>query len=65
MVMVKPPVSDRRLTPRITGKIKVQSEAAQLYFVRVHAFVRAFFIDSLKNPIKIGTHHRFRKGMYP
>jgi type I restriction enzyme R subunit len=29
------------ITPRITGKIKLQSEvrAAQLYFVRVHAFV--------------------------
>ncbi len=29
------------LTPHITGKIKVQSEAAQLYFVRVHVIVYA------------------------
>ena len=27
------------LTPRITGKIKLHSEAAQLYFVRVYAIV--------------------------
>ena len=29
-----------RVTLRITGKIKLHSEAAQLYFVRVHVFVR-------------------------
>lgn len=28
------------LTPGITGKIKLLSEAAQVYFVRVHAIVR-------------------------
>jgi len=28
------------LTPHITGKIKLQIEAAQLYFVRVHVLVR-------------------------
>ena len=33
---------NRHLTPRITGKINLQSEAAQLYFVRVHALVRPF-----------------------
>jgi len=27
----------------ITGKIKLQSEATQLYFVRVHVFVMLFF----------------------
>ena len=30
------------LTPNITGKIKLHSEAAQLYFVRVHVFVSFF-----------------------
>ena len=34
--------SGKGLTPRITGKIKLQSEAAQLYFVRVYAIVRHF-----------------------
>ena len=29
-----------RVTLRFTGKIKVQSEAVQLYFVPVQAFVR-------------------------
>ncbi len=33
-----------RLTLRITGKIKLHSEAAQLYFVRVYAFVMHYFL---------------------
>jgi hypothetical protein len=35
-----------RITPRITGKIKVHSEAAQLYFVRVYAFVRHLIYEA-------------------
>ncbi|KPQ24775.1 MAG: hypothetical protein HLUCCA13_08235 [Halomonas sp. HL-48] len=39
--------------PRITGKIKVQSEAAQLYFIRVNAFVRP--ITPLKLEVTVRT----------